>query len=300
MLESIKNYKINKNILYIFYLLVLVFILFLYFYFLYSGGTKSGSSYILPKKIWCYWTGPIDENIIMIQKYNSRHLPNWDIIFLNDSTIKKYIPSIPKSLNSVVVQAKADWIRLYLLKTYGGCWLDASIIINSEKELERLYETSKKMNSQLTAFSLDKGGIPLCVENSFLMAPKESRIITEWFTEYNLALKMGFLEYKRKIIKEGIQCSAIYTSEEDTYLTQHACFMKIHQTGKIQYPMFIQRGEETLFKLQILCGWNYQCVMDTIRNKNPIDIPFIKITRQSRQTGVDLSNYLMLRIRKLE
>jgi len=289
MLESIKNNK--KYAIHLLIFLLSLLALFLYFYFVYSGNSKSSGSksgYILPKKIWCYWTGPTDKNVSMIQKYNRRHLPNWDIIFLNDSTLKKYIPLMPKILDSVIVQAKADWIRLYLLKNYGGCWLDASIIMNSEKELDRLYETSKKMNSQLTAFSLDKGGIPLCVENSFLMAPKESRIITEWYNEFNSALEMGFLEYKNKIMREGIQCSAIYTGEEDTYLTQHACFMRIHQTGKINYPMFIQRGEESLFKLQINCGWNYQCVMETIKNKNPIDIPFIKITRQSRKTGIDL------------
>ena len=42
-----------------------------------------------------------------------------------------YIPEIPAALDSASHAKRADWIRLELLRRYGGIWVDASSILTS-------------------------------------------------------------------------------------------------------------------------------------------------------------------------
>jgi Capsular polysaccharide synthesis protein len=52
----------------------------------------------------------------------------------------EFIPSFPPKYKTLIPTHQSDWIRLYLIMTYGGVWADASIIINSEKAMDELWE----------------------------------------------------------------------------------------------------------------------------------------------------------------
>lgn len=260
-----------------------------------------------PKILWLYWDDPkLPKLIQQIQDYNKKILKGWDIRFYNRDTIKDIIdPSLfPKKLSTHISQAQSDWFRLYLLKKYGGCWLDASIIINSNDALNDLYNRSIKEESQLTAFSWHsydtmqhKSGKTLALEidSWFIMAPSQSSIIDAWLTEFEKAVDIGFVEYKKGLLKDSINISSIAKVDDpnDTYLTIYMCLQKVLQSLETIPPMIILKSEETMLKVRVDCKYSCECIMNKIKN-DPFEvskIPYIKLVNCDRGTNIDISNY---------
>lgn len=260
-----------------------------------------------PKILWIYWDDPKPTKLIQqIQDYNKKILQGWDIRFYNRDTIKDIIdPKLfPKNLLSLSVPAQTDWFRLYLLKHYGGCWLDASIIINSNDALLDLYNKTIEEESQLTAFSWHsydtmqhKSGKTLALEidSWFIMAPSHSSIIEAWLTEFEKAVDIGFVEYKKGLLKDSINISSIakVDDENDTYLTVYMCLQKVLQSLETLPPMIILKSEDTMLKVRVDCKYSCECIMNKIKN-DPFEvskIPYIKLVNCDRDTNIDISNY---------
>jgi len=54
----------------------------------------------------------------------------FEIIYLNEHKIKKYLPELKKyNLDHLKIQHKADFYRYLLLEKYGGLWVDADILL---------------------------------------------------------------------------------------------------------------------------------------------------------------------------
>lgn len=258
--------------------------------------------YILPKHIWVYWDTPRMPDLIQkIQNYNQKRLDRWTIHYLNNENLHFYIDQseYPQNYESILLpQHKSDWIRLCILNKYGGCWLDASIIINDVGALDKLYMESIQQRSQFTGFSLSNKylhGVPLYIENWFIMAPKNSTIIKAWLKEFELAIHKGFRKYKKDIIDEGVNVKSIYNSDDDVYLTMHACLQAILQKRFAYTPsILIKPAENDMFRLLKICSDRpLSCVMENIRD-NPYGIrtiPYIKLTKGMRDSNIDISRY---------
>jgi hypothetical protein len=145
-------------------------------------------------------------------------LSTWDHRVLDEETVYNYIPkdNFPKKYDKLSHQHKADWIRLYILKIYGGCWMDASIIVNTDEELERLYSESIQAKSEFTGFYLASHTLnsvkETYIENWFILAPVQSPLIHMWLEEYTEAVEGGFLAYKKKVFSV-LDVSNIYAED---------------------------------------------------------------------------------------
>jgi hypothetical protein len=177
--------------------------------------TKKEEKYTIPKILWLYWDTEKKPKIVdQIQKYNSDKFQGWSIRFLNSKTIYSYVDKndIPDEYWSLMKQWQSDWLRLYLLERYGGCWMDASIIVNDPNALNTIWQQSIRQKSVLTGFATTdryythSSGkkIPLVIDNWFIMVPKNSSIMKLWFREFHKAVKIGFLSYKQKAIQDGV------------------------------------------------------------------------------------------------
>jgi hypothetical protein len=258
----------------------------------------------IPKRIWTFWdTEDLPPLIHDIQAYNKKVLTEWQITHLNNSNLHTYIPEslFPRNYSTLIPAHKADWIRLYLLKAYGGCWLDASIIINSQTGFNSLYQESLREKSELTCFTTeiyklhDTLKIPLVFENWFIMAPKQGSLICKWFYEFNRAIEIGFISYKQELIKEGIHIDAIgldyAKNDREVYLTAFACLNRVLQTTDPLPPIIYKDANETMFKLHSECKYDSKCVMNRIKSTNVKDIPYIKLVGSDRHTNIDISSY---------
>lgn len=288
---------------------IITTLIFLYFNFNVNSNVnlqEEKSSYVLPKIIWMFWDKPeLPELINLIKENNALKLKGWEIIYLNELNINNYIPKdeYPANFNTLGIQHKADWIRLYLLNKYGGTWLDASIIINDVNALVKLYNDSINIQSQFTGFNfknyedgaVSNNGIPLYVENWFIMAPINSTVINLWLIQYERAIQMGFQNYRKVLDDDKIDTSKIFAKPTGVYLTQHACLQYVFQK-QLDFsstPMIILPAENDMLKISVGCNFDNACTMNKIKNRldEVYDVPYIKLVNADRNTGIDISDY---------
>jgi hypothetical protein len=278
----------DKNIILYFIILIVIIVL-------YRGYQIKNSKYEIPRIIWTHWDNMESAPLLIknILELRESKLKDWEIHVLTNSNIDQYINKnvYPKNYNMLMPSQKSDWIRLYLLNKYGGLWLDAGIIINNEIEFNKIYDTSVLYQSELTGFYLDGSIVnndpTTFYESWYIMAPKNSRIIKKWFKEFEYAIDIGFLAYKKEIIKKGVNVDKIFIfGHDDTYLTIHATLQKLLQLKEIKDPnMILYRAEDTMFKLHIDCNWKSDCIYNKIKNESIKNIPYIKLRGTDRRDG---------------
>ena len=256
--------------------------------------------YNLPKVIWQFWDKEeLPPMIQMIKENNTKKLQGWTIRLLNENTMSTYVSpfNIPPGYNNLEAAHKADWLRLYLLKHYGGVWMDASIIINDPMALDKLYTESTQKQSELTLFQFKS---PLNVENWFIMAPERSRMTEAWFNEYDSAIRMKFENYKKKLWKEGVNTSCGRDKDDikDTYFTQHYCMQRILQLGLVHNPtIIVNKAEETMLKVDFICDIKDDKERVACLTKNYSDfeslrlLPYIKINGVNRKLPINWKEY---------
>uniref|UniRef100_A0A6C0I1I5 Capsular polysaccharide synthesis protein n=1 Tax=viral metagenome TaxID=1070528 RepID=A0A6C0I1I5_9ZZZZ len=261
------------------------------------------TNYIFPKIIWVYWDSIKDIPLCIqnVWKNNYNIIKTWKVNFLSNDTLSQYIPNeAMPSFKKLVIAQKADWIRVYLLEHYGGCWCDAGIIINDENALTRMRDQSIKQQSLFTGFYFktrtSDNNIFSFVENWFIMAPKFSTIIKLWRQEFEKAINMGFTNYRKKISKnKSLNLEKIFNQKypRDTYLTQQACFYNISEdfSDELLNHMILYLAEDSMFKLQDGCGWDRKCIHKRLDSDLSVKkIPFIKLVTDDRK-GFNLANY---------
>lgn len=131
-----------------YWILVLLPILIILIYF--SGAfnlnkTNENFGVKTPRIIWTYW-----ENLNGVTEYPThiklcletfyKHLSNYQIIVLNQNSIKQYIPDVRSDMDKLLIAQKVDYYRIALLEKYGGIWVDADTIImrNFDEIFEKL------------------------------------------------------------------------------------------------------------------------------------------------------------------
>ena len=254
----------------------------------------------VPKIIWVYWDSEeLPPLIERIKTYNRGALKGWSVRFLNRQSLATYISAdaFPAGYNALSVQHQSDWIRLYLLSRYGGCWLDAAIVLNDPEAMNRMWSESVARRSVFTGFAtgpktyVHPSGVrmPLVVDNWCIMAPPGSEVIRRWFREYEEAIRVGFLNYKRGAIRDGVDISAIRFKEgaNDVYLTQHICLQKVFQKDLLALPsMLLLHSKDSMFKLQIDCKWNEECFRRAFLSPEAKRLPYIKLIGANRDTSL--------------
>jgi hypothetical protein len=245
----------------------------------------------IPRIIWSYWhDSQIPPKVKEILDERQKLLTSWEHRVLDQTTVYDYIPrdEFPKGYDDLGHAHRADWIRLYILKIYGGCWMDSSIIVNSGNELESLYKESVETKSEFTGFYLSSHTLnsvkETYIENWFIMAPPSSPVIELWYEEYTDAVTGGFMAYKKKVFSL-IDVSNIYSKEDDnTYLTQHAALQYVlRHRVRTKPTIVIKDAADSMFKPHVDCGWKSECVIEYL-NKTPKENqpPYIKLRSNER------------------
>ena len=250
----------------------------------------------VPRIIWTYWHNrdiPPDTRM-MIDRRVSR-MPSYKHILVHEDTIPQYISEpLPANFHKLIHQAKSDWVRLALLRDHGGCWMDASIIINDGTAIDRLFDETYAQQAQLTAFYLERriynNNPATYIESWFLIAPKGSPLIRAWFNEFNYAISVGFGYYAfQNIFNTHIKDFHMF----GMYLTIHTCLQNILSSASYIPPILLYKAEDTMFKILNDCGFNPLCVGNRLRNDKtiPSSIPYIKILGTNRNFSGPLASY---------
>lgn len=212
---------------------------------------------MIPKIIWAYWHNEklpyfYKKCISSWKQYNK----DWEINILNDTTLYLYINTFPKYYDGLMQQKKADYIRLYLLKHYGGVWLDVGVMLN--KSLEWMIDSNKD-NVGYYIKSFSDNNDDTVVENWVIACSENNYIINKWYENF----KYIFDNYNNN----NFTSSNIYqkTNKQKIkgpdYLFMHVVYQYLLQTDPVfldhHKKSFLQCAEETALSVQTLLHWNH-------------------------------------------
>ena len=244
------------------------------------------------KQLWMYWNHKKPPLIQKIEDHNRKHLTTWNIIYLDDITIHDYILSFPPKFDTLIPQHKADWIRLYLISTYGGVWCDASIIINSEKAMDELWEKTK--THDFVGFYNGKkvNGVYENIENWCFASKKGGILITNWLKEYTKAIQEGLKQYNDRILKNThLKVYIKGNNKLTTYYTVYHCLQHVMQHEPLP-PIYVINAFDSMFKINKMCPPKQKatCTMNLLKTRK-LKLPYIKLTRHERKTGINIDSY---------
>jgi hypothetical protein len=240
--------------------------------------------YRIPKIVWTHWdNAELPELCASILRRNKQLLYDWDVRFFTSDEFLQWCQP-PNGYHELSIQAKTDFMRLWLLNEYGGVWMDISIVLNIS--INHLYEECMRQRAELSGFYLSGfTTIPQypVFESWFIMAPQNSRIIQLWYNEFLSAIQTGFGVYKRKCRTEGVEFQNIFNSEDDTYLMIHLCFQTVIQKRCWLPPHILyRRAEDTMFHIHSMCNWEKECMQTHFRLPYIHTIPYIKLRGPDR------------------
>lgn len=269
-------------------LFILCIVCILYLYREKTDGFQS--EYILPKITWTHWDTNRPPKIIRDILENREHtMIGWERNFITDDTFQQYIDrQLPPNFWRLSAPHRADWIRLAIVYERGGVWLDAGIIINDVRALDDIYQETRKQKSMFTGFYPNDISY---IDNWFIMAPKQSPFIKEWLEEYEKAITMGFIPYKKMLLQTPTVFSEYSEDPADVYLTAQACLQYIIQKKEKKPNILLYNATFSMMKIHAACSKkadHSSCVRDTILyDPRTKDIPFIKLRKEDRTFDIE-------------
>ncbi len=289
------------NIILVIYTILIIFIARSIFYDYLLKEKFTNNEYELPKNIYCYWdkfeTNPIIQAHIRTWQ---RNIPNdWKIHVITPNNIKDYVNDdfLKKYGNNKIDSTRfSDFLRIDLLKNKGGCWMDASIIINDGTFINNIYNNMIQNKKDAFFFEYKEYSIfelQPHLDNWFIMAPKNSKIINDLYYEFDKAFEMGFLLYKFKVLipSKTILLSTIgYFGS--TYLLQHAILQYLIKKGN-KYNLLIGNASESMYFLHEKFKWNNDDIINFIMNNNNWNGFYgVKLTSSNRKSIKDENEFI--------
>lgn len=252
---------------------------------------NTNNNYVLPKTIYGYWDN-LDNNPLVKSHLKTweRNIPkDWKIIILNKNNVKNYVDdNFIKKYGNLDAIRFADFLRVYLLIKNGGVWIDASTIITNGKFLDQYYKEMIDNRFDVCLYELKMRTIDPRIpylENWFIMAPKNSKLLKDLFYEFDKSFMMDFKEYKKNVlIPSGVNLTkTLGNNQDDTYLMQHAIINYLMHKGN-KYSINIKDAAESMFKIHMDKNWNHKLVIDFIlKNDDWSDYYAIKLTKVDRR-----------------
>lgn len=239
----------------------------------------------LPKTIWTYWDSEdlpksIQYCMSTWRKYNKDH----DIIFLTKNNINSYLPDFDIStFRHADSSARiSDCIRLNVLATYGGIWMDASMICN--RSLDWVHQTIKDkefLGYYISAFTQDPK-YPV-IESWFFACVPQSPFVIEWRDAFMRMNKYDTVnDYVDALESLGTDPQGINETLR-TYLAIHLAAQYVLQV--LKYPtsdMTLLRCEDGPFLYLERNDWNSEAAVEEVL-QNRVHTDLIKLRGDERK-----------------
>ena len=250
------------------------------------GNEKNVEYQHIPKIIWIYWhevkieSVAVNKCIEQIRRLN----PTWTIYILNKETVLNFLDDFTWFSSELPLANLSDYIRLSLLKKYGGVYIDASTLLF--EPLENILKLTDRSIAELSIYYTEENTVdnrfPM-IETWFMAAVPNSKFIIDWLNEYT-------------------QC--IRSQNPNTYYTEHPFFYKknfkidrnyhkcyfsaqaVMQKNQ-NYNLHLIRADDEalLYSLKIRNKWSDLSIANILLiNKKPSKIPaMIKLINTARK-----------------
>jgi hypothetical protein len=261
--------------------LIVLFLIFFFSFF---------SSYSIPKVIYTYWDHFEENEIVqtIVSTWSAKIPGDWKINILSAKNVHHYVD--PKLLERWMALQDSirfsDFLRIYLLSTHGGVWMDAGILVINGSFLDTFRQEMmhRKMDILLYEFKVFSLPNQPYLENWFFMCPQNSRFMKDLYHEFSRSLTMGFISYKNQVLAPHVSFKYIRLQGDDTYHMQHGIINYLVKTKTKKYSMLLKNATDSMFKAQEKNGWdNEKLIHYLLENKDWSSYYSIKLTGANRE-----------------
>lgn len=217
----------------------------------------------IPNVIWTFWEGDESELIKKCIGSWKKYNPEYKIIVLNKQNLAEYLPnqdigSIPHTGD--FIQRYSDFVRVNVLKTYGGIWMDASIIC--QKHLMWVHDIQNQSGADFIAYYRDgftiseyKKSAPI-IENWFFACVKGSPYVVDWYEEMlRFSQTEKVTDYLDTLLGENISFQNVPPERYD-YLVMYIIASSILQKKKRDYKIYLLKSDDTALRHWIMHGFD--------------------------------------------
>lgn len=194
------------------------------------GNSTSESD--IPKIIWTYWDECPPAFIMGCIKSWIDKSPDHKVIVLTEKNYTNYIDAIPENGIINMQQRKSDLIRVNVLASYGGIWMDGSILCT--ESLSWVHTIQKNTGVELVCYYLSdftsNEKFPV-LENWFIACKPKSVMMKDILNELNHIITLTHVsEYVKKVQDIGVDLQNINKGMYE-YLWMHVAIQKILQSN---------------------------------------------------------------------
>ena len=105
----------------------------------FSNNFEHFNNLNISRNIWVYWENinnkPTPTFINLCLKSMRKYLSKYNLIILNETNIKQYLPNVRNDFENLKIAQKVDYYRIELLYKYGGIWVDSDIIVMKDFDI---------------------------------------------------------------------------------------------------------------------------------------------------------------------
>ena len=180
---------------------------------------RDGIAITIPRVVWTYWHGePLPLIVHACLASWRRHLPAYSIRLLELGSLPPSLSPLPSGFATWPAQVQSDWIRLAVLATYGGIWMDATTLLTGVpcatappedtvrpsplSFVETLY--AQHRSDLIGYFNQERthdSHYPM-LENWFLAAPPQSPFVLHWWKTFDAMLSPDGRGDARRVVTE--------------------------------------------------------------------------------------------------
>ncbi len=227
----------------------------------FGGGNVAGASMSssVPHVLWTYWDDGQPPLVVQrcLQSWEL-HNPGYVINVLTAQNLLEFVESaeIPEAFASAWPARQSDWLRLYLLRRYGGIWLDASIFLTAP--IDWMIDAQQRDGSDYVGFYLERTTsrqeCPI-VDSWCMAAPVGSRFVDDWYRELSTrAMVQGDRAYLAALEQRGIRDQMVQKLGDPAYLIIHVAAQVVLHDGS-GYRLSLTRAEDSAYFYHMRSRW---------------------------------------------
>lgn len=234
------------------------------------GAQSEAITTAIPKIIWSYWQqAPTPQLIIQCQANWKRFAPDHDIRILSKDSLLQWVSqeSFTEAFDTLPAFRQADWIRLQLLKQYGGIWIDASTILTQNLDWVQHYQ--QESHSEYVGFYIEglsnRPDQPI-LENWFMACIPNSQFIIDLVKEFDHALSIGGEKYLEELAAKNQLERAAQKLNPSTqrYLLMHVAASVLMDRNLAHYRLTLLRAEDSALGFHESLKWRKRQLYATL------------------------------------
>jgi len=219
---------------------------------------------VIPQRIWSYWHSGVPDAVVR-QCMDNWHVqcPGWELHILSADTLAPHVlpEHFPEGFATLHPTKQSDWLRLYLVRHYGGYWLDATTLLTCS--LDWLETARQTHGAEFVGFFIESfthaADFPV-VESWAFGAAAHAPFVVAWQEEFHHALLVqGTDAYLHSLGQEEGEPPAAQLLQgihDPQYLLIHVTAQRVLRRSNA-FRLALFKAEDTAYFYHHAVGWKW-------------------------------------------